>query len=218
MTEDELELAILEAFIAHYEEVRTNGIPSGKCAVELDMGEVINRITGETPPRLDRVKERWFDQLVGQMPQHGKPLSRCSDSNVNKGPHVWHARAYASDLLGHNPRVAWERARELRRVIGTASGRLQKEREQKFKILLSPGQASRDFDDLTRQAHEWDNPVAVFFVDLDHFRGLNDRWSHAKVDQTILPEAQQLLARLAQGRGEAYRYGGEEFLLGSSWE
>jgi two-component system, cell cycle response regulator len=66
---------------------------------------------------------------------------------------------------------------------------------------------------MTRQALEWSNPVAVIFVDLDHFKAMNDRWTNAKVDQTILPDAQRLVARLVQGRGEAYRHGGEEFLL-----
>jgi hypothetical protein len=41
----------------------------------------------------------------------------------------------------------------------------------------------------------------------------NERWTHAKVDQTILPEVQRLLARLVQGCGEAYRHGGEELIL-----
>ena len=88
-----------------------------------------------------------------------------------------------------------------------------KEREQKFGILLSPRQAERDFADTLAKAQKWGNGVAVLFVDLDHFKALNDRWTHATVDETLLPATQRLLAKLVQGRGEAYRLGGEEFLL-----
>jgi diguanylate cyclase (GGDEF)-like protein len=63
------------------------------------------------------------------------------------------------------------------------------------------------------KAQEHGNPVAVLFVDLDHFKALNARWTNATVDETLLPAAQRLLAKLVQGRGEAYRHGGEEFLL-----
>jgi diguanylate cyclase (GGDEF)-like protein len=51
------------------------------------------------------------------------------------------------------------------------------------------------------------------FIDLDHFKALNERWANAVVDKTILPAVQNLLAKLAQGRGGAYRHGGEECLL-----
>lgn len=88
-----------------------------------------------------------------------------------------------------------------------------KEREQKFGILLSPTQASRDFEAWAKQAEKQGNPIAVLFVDLDHFKILNERYTHAKIDQTILPVSQELLVKLIQFRGEAYRYGGEEFIL-----
>ncbi len=90
---------------------------------------------------------------------------------------------------------------------------VEKEREQKFGILLSPGQAVRDFDALMAESRRLGIPIAVLFVDLDHFKALNERWTEATVDRTVLPETQRLLARLVHGRGEAYRHGGEEFVL-----
>jgi diguanylate cyclase (GGDEF)-like protein len=101
----------------------------------------------------------------------------------------------------------------LRLETGPSTVVEEKEREQKFGILLSPRQAERDFADALTEARRWGNRVAVFFVDLDHFKYLNDRWAHATVDETLLPAAQRLLAKLVRGRGEAYRHGGEEFLL-----
>ena len=107
-----------------------------------------------------------------------------------------------------------ERKIELRKLQEpTPASAAPKEREQKFGILLSAGQAARDFDEFLADAKKWENPIAVLFVDLDHFKALNMRWTETEVDKTIFPEAQNLLAKLVQGRGEAYRYGGEEFLL-----
>jgi diguanylate cyclase (GGDEF)-like protein len=88
-----------------------------------------------------------------------------------------------------------------------------KEREQKFGILLSPAQAGRDFEEWAREAEAVGNPIAILFVDVDEFKALNARLTEVKVDQTVLPDIQNLLAKLVQGRGEAYRQGGEEFVI-----
>lgn len=105
-----------------------------------------------------------------------------------------------------------ERMIELRKLNIPAPVRT-KEREQKFGILLSPAQIPRDFEAWALEAKRLGNPIGLIFVDLDHFKKLNERLTNAKVDQTILPEVQQLLVKLVQGRGEAYRHGGEEFVL-----
>jgi hypothetical protein len=104
-----------------------------------------------------------------------------------------------------------ERTLELRKLDEVPAARV-KELEQKFRILLSPGQAERDFAVWVEDARSFENPIAVAFVDIDNFKKLNERLSHATVDATVMPDVQRLLAKLAQGHGEAYRYGGEEFL------
>lgn len=88
-----------------------------------------------------------------------------------------------------------------------------KEREQKFGILLSPAQAGRDFKEWSQEAEAIGNPIAVLFVDVDEFKAFNLKLTETKVDQTIFPDVQRLLAKLVQGRGEAYRVGGEEFVV-----
>lgn len=105
-----------------------------------------------------------------------------------------------------------ERVIELQKLDESATV-TPKEREQKFGILLSPGQAVKDFAEWKAEAEKWGNPMTVLFVDLDNFKTLNERLTHTKVDQTILPEAQTLLAKLVQGRGAAYRQGGDEFVV-----
>ena len=99
------------------------------------------------------------------------------------------------------------------RVVEQPQAGPRKEFEQKFGILLSPTQAEPDFEAYAEAAKAAENPIALLFIDIDHFREFNARFTNAKVDETILPEAQRLLAKLVQGRGEGYRHGGEEFLL-----
>lgn len=52
----------------------------------------------------------------------------------------------------------------------------------------------------------------LFFVDLDHFKGINDTWGHLAGD-AVLAEVARRLQRTAQPEGFVGRYGGEEFAL-----
>jgi diguanylate cyclase with GGDEF domain len=125
-------------------------------------------------------------------------------------------RTLVTGIVDDRRRPVWEhleRKLELQRLEMPVLTVAEKEREQKFGILLSPRQAERDFADEVAKAREHGNPVAVLFVDIDHFKMLNATWTNATVDETLLPAVQWLLAKLVQGRGDAYRHGGEEFLL-----
>jgi diguanylate cyclase (GGDEF)-like protein len=55
-------------------------------------------------------------------------------------------------------------------------------------------------------------PLCVALIDLDHFKTVNDRYSHAVGDQALRQLA-ALLQRHCRGDDLAARYGGEEFLL-----
>jgi diguanylate cyclase (GGDEF)-like protein len=54
-----------------------------------------------------------------------------------------------------------------------------------------------------------DSPVSFVMIDLDHFKAFNDNYGHAAGDE-ILRAVAQKVAKVVQGKGEAYRYGGEE--------
>jgi len=111
--------------------------------------------------------------------------------------------------------IMWEhleRRIELQ-ILETTQSRPTKEFDQKFRILLSPRQAERDFDAWGEVARTLGNLIAFIHVDIDNFKTLNTRFTNAKVDQTILPEAQRLVLKLIQGRGEGYLHGGDEMLL-----
>ncbi|HEV7416762.1 MAG TPA: GGDEF domain-containing protein, partial [Tianweitania sediminis] len=63
-----------------------------------------------------------------------------------------------------------------------------------------------------REAASRDSPLAVVIIDLDHFKGLNDRYGHAAGDTTLRSFADLLATKLSPVE-YGVRYGGEEFLI-----
>src|SRR6266540_1084412 len=59
-----------------------------------------------------------------------------------------------------------------------------------------------------QQAEEHGTVLTLCFVDVDDFKGINDRFGHPSGDRVL----QQVAGRLRQG-GEAFRLGGDEFAL-----
>jgi diguanylate cyclase (GGDEF)-like protein len=57
-----------------------------------------------------------------------------------------------------------------------------------------------------------DQPAGLILADIDHFKKVNDTHGHQTGDQ-VLTEMGRLLALTVEGKGHAYRYGGEEFAM-----
>ncbi|CAG0988995.1 putative diguanylate cyclase DgcQ [Burkholderiales bacterium] len=55
-------------------------------------------------------------------------------------------------------------------------------------------------------------PFAVAFIDLDHFKEVNDRFGHEAGDR-VLAQASEAIARQLRGTDILLRWGGEEFVL-----
>ena len=55
-------------------------------------------------------------------------------------------------------------------------------------------------------------PLAVLFIDIDHFKAINDRFGHAMGDR-VLRECAQLMRHGSRSGDVAARWGGEEFVL-----
>ena len=57
------------------------------------------------------------------------------------------------------------------------------------------------------------NPMYLFMMDLDGFKGINDRFGHPVGDQALITTAKLLLQSIQDIRSVAVRYGGDEFLI-----
>jgi diguanylate cyclase (GGDEF)-like protein len=69
-----------------------------------------------------------------------------------------------------------------------------------------------DLDDIIRKYHEKGEVFAVIFIDIDHFKSVNDGHGHLVGSQLLVEVAQVLRASL-RDNDLIYRYGGDEFVI-----
>lgn len=55
-------------------------------------------------------------------------------------------------------------------------------------------------------------PLSLVMIDLDHFKEVNDHYGHLAGDE-VLVALSELIAARVNGKGKAYRYGGDEFAI-----
>ena len=108
----------------------------------------------------------------------------------------------------------WRRYEELRREVG-----VRREAEEKARVLAEtdPLTGCRNRRGITlaigqmlRAAEERGDEVALFLIDLDNFKAINDRCGHSAGDK-VLVETAQRIQRLVPRDGICARMGGDEF-------
>ncbi|MEX3020047.1 diguanylate cyclase [Kluyvera sp. STS39-E] len=55
-------------------------------------------------------------------------------------------------------------------------------------------------------------PISCLMIDIDHFKGINDRFGH-EVGDGVIKSVASIIQRVVRDGGMAFRYGGEEFLV-----
>jgi diguanylate cyclase (GGDEF)-like protein len=88
----------------------------------------------------------------------------------------------------------------------------EREYDDKFGILLSPGLLRLDLDRLRSQCELRGCPLSVAFIDIDDFKKYNTKYGEPAVDRGILPRFMMALEAHMFYRGLAYRHGGDEYV------
>ncbi len=127
MTEDELEIAVLEKYIQQYEHIEEGA--NNKCAYELDMKNVLQEILGNNVQDLEAKATQMHNRLAPR--STGLPvgvLKHCSNGALMNSEHKHHARAF-KDPINQLPSLAWDRISELKQ---------QQEKAEEL-LILKPG-------------------------------------------------------------------------------
>jgi diguanylate cyclase (GGDEF)-like protein len=106
---------------------------------------------------------------------------------------------------------------DLERVESKALEKLSlppREYDEKFHILQAPALFLRDLPHYRAKCALRGIPVAVAFLDIDDFKiKFNSRYGETKVDRNVLPRFMRSLEAHVAFHGQAYRQGGDEYLL-----
>jgi diguanylate cyclase (GGDEF)-like protein len=134
----------------------------------------------------------------------------------------WLGLAHRPDMLLTNALLlnialvifGWRRYEELRREVG-----VRRQAEEKARALAEtdPLTGCRNrrgitlaIGEMLRAAEENGHEVALFLIDLDNFKAINDRGGHSMGDK-VLVETAQRIQRLLPNDGICARMGGDEF-------
>lgn len=85
--------------------------------------------------------------------------------------------------------------------------------DEKFRILYAPTLFLQDLAYFRAKCEARDVPVAVAFVDIDHFKILNEKYDETFIDRNLLPRFMQTIEGHVYHHGYAYRQGGDEYLI-----
>lgn len=112
------------------------------------------------------------------------------------------------------------RERELAAVLDEHQQLMERSRQRHKQLanrdrltgVFNRGYFDDHFPRFLRAAQERQEPLSLFFIDLDHFKKVNDTRGHEQGDKTLKIIAQLLLAACRRDDVVA-RYGGEEFVI-----
>jgi diguanylate cyclase (GGDEF)-like protein len=85
--------------------------------------------------------------------------------------------------------------------------------DEKFHILQAPQQLFADLTAARDSCDVRDLAVSLVYVDLDDFKSFNSEHGETTVDRVILPPVMRAMESFAFGRGHAYRFGGDEYVI-----
>lgn len=96
-----------------------------------------------------------------------------------------------------------------------------KEKEDSLTVLASTDEVtglfnqrklSEDLEEAVTQHEQKNEKFSLMFIDVDHFKDVNDKWGHV-VGSALLQDIGNLLIYILRDTDRVYRYGGDEFVV-----
>ncbi len=199
LSNEEIELHILLEAVIQYKKASTSdSLKNDKCAREIDISKVLEKITGEKDYRINY----WLNHVAPDKKPKKGPLRKCSNSALNTNKHKYHVRAF--EYSSHEDFLsAWDRIEEIKEKIGLSSNG----------VLYNSFLQEIDFK-------QWINEkdiknIGLLYIDIDDFRELNKKYTETLVDETILPDFKKTLEKVTKFHGKVYREHdrGDEFVI-----
>ena len=175
-------------------------------------GILLEQIMDKSPQELlgkemgDRVSENYRKCVVA-----GKSITYEEELNLPGGDYIW--------LTTLTPIVEED---QVAYIVGSATDiterkRLEIELEKQANYDKLTGLPNRKlfFERLERHIVESQrdrNQFAVLFIDLDGFKGINDKYGHDMGDKVLKKVAEEIKGQV-RGSDITFRWGGEEFLV-----
>lgn len=191
------------------------------------------RLLGHAPHTM--VNHTWSSRVLKQATYNGKPLadrdcplnvvlgSGHPVSNIMKWQHAngsWvDAEVQSVPLIGRDGQL--HGVAEIFRDVSRTSRRPMEYRELKLAASRDPltsvanrGELETQLTLLVNEFAEKSNadPFSVIFLDIDHFKSINDTYGHAAGDQVLIETARLMQHETYSGELVS-RYGGEEFVI-----
>lgn len=99
--------------------------------------------------------------------------------------------------------------------------RINKLKEQNLEVLATTDEItglynqrklSQDLEDAVIKHEKEDETFSIMFIDVDHFKSVNDNYGHV-VGSKLLQDIGEVLSLILRASDHIYRYGGDEFVV-----
>jgi len=183
------------------------------------------RLTGYLPGELVRNRKVSFAELIADPESSERIMNEVSTAVENREPF-----SIEYPLIRKDGRQiwVWERGRGvedddgemlLEGIILDISDRKQLEDELEELATLDPltglynrRESSRLLEEELERARRYNRPMALLWIDFDHFKEINDTYGHAAGD-SVLRSISKLLEQSVRSVDSVGRFGGEEFVI-----
>jgi len=137
-------------------------------------------------------------------------LERVLSKNDDWMKSEWFRTTEAAKYPRRSDVLTIERAEQPSGNVPTLAAR---QFDEKFHVLQAPTLFASDLVYYRAKCEMRDLSVAVAFIDIDDFKVFNTEFTYPVVDLNFLPRFMSLLEGHVFGRGVAYRFGGDEYVI-----